>query len=185
MLRVQGTFTLAPGSPYYNALYFGGLTQGEAQAAAVAAASFWGHLDNALRADMAYTTGSEVELVDITSGQVTDVFSVTPADVDFTGTLEPLPPANQGLVRLRTNFFANGRRIRGRIFVPGPTEGWTSTGSVNGTTLTNLQDAVNLLIANGGAAGGLQVYSVTHHIAAPVVSGSPWTEFAVQRSRRD
>lgn len=184
MLRHTGVFDTAPGTPYYNSLYFIGSTAGEAVAAAEAAHDFWSHLGNALRTDMVWRSGTEVDLVDVATGQVTETFAVPSNTVEFSGTLEPLPPANQALIRLRTNAFENGRRIRGRIFVPGVTEAFTQTGVVQPGSLTLLQDAANLLITSGGAAGGLCVYSVTHRMFAQVSSASPWDQFAVQRSRR-
>lgn len=184
MLRVTGVFTGTPGSPMYNQLYFGGDTSGEAAAAANAADSFWGHLQNALDTRLEYTTGGEVEQVDPATGQIVDVHTITPQTVSFSGTGEPLPPATQGLLRLRTNNFVNGRRIRGRIFIPGVTELMTVDGQVITATQTLFTDAGNLLITNGAGAGGLIVYSPTHHQEAPVVAVSPWSQFAVQRSRR-
>lgn len=184
MLRVNGVFSGSNGAPMYNALYFGGLTSGEAGAAATAARSFWNHMANALNGQMAYTTGSEVDVVDPVTGQITSTFSITPQTVDFTGTGEVLPQATQGLVRLRTNTFINGRRVRGRIFIPGVTELMSTAGTPISGTQTLFQDAANLLITNGAGAGGLVVYSPTHGQSAPVVSASPWDQFAVQRSRR-
>lgn len=185
MLRYTSTFDTAPGTPYYNTLHFLGSTEGEAGAAAVAAHAFWDHLANALRTDMVWRGGLEVELVDVATGQTTDTFGVPANTVEFSGTLEPLPPANQALIRLRTSVFENGRRLRGRIFVPGVTEGFTTTGKVGAGSLTLLQDAGNLLLTEASGAGGLAVYSVTHRVVAGVDSCSPWDDFAVQRSRRD
>ena len=185
MLRVNGVFTGKPGAPYYNQLHFGGSTSLEAVAAANAADDFWNHMANALDTQMTWSSGPEVELVDIATGQVTDSFAITPETVDFTGTGEVLPYATQGLLRLRTNTFINGRRVRGRIFIPGVTEFMNTGGTVILATQTLFQDAGNLLLTSASGAGGLVVYSPTHREAAPVASCAPWDQWAVQRSRRD
>lgn len=186
MLRVTTVFVGAVGAPYYNQLYFGSATTADAQAAATAARQFWGNASNAMSTLISGTINPEVELVDPSTGQVTDVLNTVTTGISGSATGEPLPPANQGLIRLLTGTFVNGRRLRGRVFVPGPTETQASSGVPGSSYLDFCQDAIDALLTSGADAGGAQIYSPTHRVAANITSGNTWAGgYAVLRSRRD
>lgn len=186
MIRVTTRFIGMTGSPYYNTLYFGGATQGEADAAAAAARQFWGGCASGISTLLDGQVLSEVEFVDPATGQVTGTEATTTTAIEGFAAGEPLPPANQGLCRLLTNTFVNGRRLRGRVFVPGPTEAMSGGVAPTTTYLGYLNTAIGLLQSEGIAAGNAGVYSPTHRVFAPITSGTAWSEgWAVLRSRRD
>ena len=69
--------------------------------------------------------------VESTTGVLTGAFAGTdPASVVGTGTGDPLPRQTQGLVRLTTSTVIGGRRLRGRLFIPGPLESANTTGGL-------------------------------------------------------
>lgn len=185
MLRVTTVLTGAAGMPAYNNLYFGGLTAGEAQAAADAARAFWDDFAATLVGTFTANVESDVASVNPATGQTVEVFNTTTLPIAFTAAGDALPNATQGLIRLRTGDFVNGRELRGRIFIPRWPEAASAAGVPMAGSITLMDDAVNALIAAGSAAGDLAVYSTTHRQFSLVTSGNAWTEWAVLRSRRD
>lgn len=184
MLRVTTRLTGGTGGDQWNTVHFGGDTSGEAVAARDAVEDFWVALQAAIDGTYVAHIPADVERVDITTGQVIEEFPVTPFDVDMTASADPLPWMTQGLVRLRTTTFANGRRLQGRIFVPGPNEVQNTSGFPVAGYIANLQTAANALATSGSAAGGLVVYSPTHRVAAAVTTVSVAPYWSVLRSRR-
>lgn len=186
MLRTTTVWQGGIGAPYYNQLYFAGVTEGEANAAAAAARQFWGGLSNVIAAGETGLVNAEVEVVDPATGQVTATFQTTTTGMTGSASGESLPPANQGLARLLTNSFVNGRRVRGRVFIPSPTEAQALDGAPATAYVSFVNSALADLLSFGEAAGNLVVYSPTHRISAVVTDTSVWTSaYAVLRSRRD
>lgn len=184
MLRIRTTFTGTTGAPWLNTAYFLNPlnTQAEADAAVAAVAAFWGAVDARMNVAISWTTDPSVAIL-TTAGEQTGAWSTVPATGAGASATELLPPANQILVRLRTNTFVNGREIRGRWFIPGNTEADATAGLVTGAAIT----AVNLAAANlvADAASSWAVWSRATTTATAVVTGTAWNQFAVLRSRRD
>ena len=131
---------------------------------------------------MTYATDPSVADLAL-SGEQTGAFSTTPQTAVGQASGDPLPYATQGLMRLFTPSFINGRQIRGRAFIPGAVEA-ASTGAVPiAGYLTAVNSAGGALL--GGAAPQLAVWSRTHAAASAVASVSTWSQWAVLRSRRD
>ena len=185
MLRVTTRWTGVQGTPYWSTHYFGGVTEADATAAAAAVVNFWQDCAQVIVNLLTPTIQPEVELVETATGQTSGVFTVPTDEAPPTASGTPLPWANQGLLRWRTGVFIGGREIRGRTFIPGPTEDNNTQGDVppGYTNITNL--AASNLITAGAGAGSLVVYSRTHAQAAVVQSASTWDQWAVTRSRRD
>lgn len=182
MWRVRTDITGGPGGAELATHYFdvvGGLTAADANAAVGA---FWHTVRDLVHNAYTFSTESEVASVDIATGQVTGLTPVTA--IVWAGTVsgQPLPPASQGLIRWRTGTFVGGREIRGRTFLPGPTEEHNLTGVPNSDYITVANNAAAALIAASGTE--LMTYSRKNSDAAPVVSGSCWNQWAVLRSRR-
>lgn len=186
MLRTTTRFIGMTGAPYYNQLFFGGSTVGEAQAAADAARLFWGNCANGMSTLLEGQVLPEVVDIDPATGQQIDAFNTTTSIIDGFAAGETLPPANQGLVRFTTSTFVNGRRLRGRVFIPGPTEAMSSGQQPTATYLGYLTDAIDDLITASGPAGDLVIYSRTHLTAGVVTGGTGWgSGWGILRSRRD
>lgn len=183
MLRVQTVFTGVTGSPYYNRVYFDGFTMGDAAACHARVAGFWDAIKGYIAGGVQIAIEGDVEVVDVSNGQVTAVHNVTPATYNSSASGQALPWATQGLLRLRTGSWVNGREVRGRIFIPSPAELHSdSNGPVAGYR-NAVQSAVNSILQPGSNA--LIIWSPTHGLIRPVQSWQVWTEWAVLRSRRD
>lgn len=184
MLRFTTVHTGRPGSPYYTTLFSGGSTQGEADAGVDAIYDFWVDLQGLITAGLLSQVSPEVDVVDPATGLVTDTFTTTSAGSTSTGNA-PLPPATQGLIRLRTSTFVAGRRVLGHIFVPSLANDAQTIGEPSTAFLTGAQTAATDLATAMSGAGDLVVYSRTHLQEATVTGTSVWNRFAVLRSRRD
>lgn len=184
MLRVTCVHTGGAGAPYYSTFHFEGNSSGEATAGHAAVTSFWTELLEEINTLNNVTVNGEVDVVDALTGLTTGTFVVPATVVDCAGGAN-LPPSNQGLIRWRTGDFVGGKEIRGKTFIPLVPGEYSAAGIPAPTYLTALQAAADGLLADGAGAGGLTVYSPTHHQTALVTLGNPWTQFAVLRSRRD
>ena len=172
------------GAPYYSNFYWGGDTEGEAEAARDAAEAFWTSLVGDVYTAALGTLQGDVAQVDPVTGNTTAVFAGADRTIDFGGGA-PQSWATQGLIRWRTGVYANGREIRGRTFIPAvPTE-MNGNGAPNTPYINELTAAVAALMALQTAAGDLVVWSRANGSSPSVVSGTPWNQFAVLRSRRD
>lgn len=136
-----------------------------------------------IAAGIVYTLEPEVDIVEDSTGQVTGSLSATALSVTGTNGGAPLPHANQFLVRWRTGDFFNGRELRGRTFLPGPTVNGQLSGVPTAATIAAHNAAASALVADGTAL--LHIYSRHNLTSRRVTSGSLWTKFAVLRSRRD
>jgi hypothetical protein len=140
---------------------------------------------------------AEVPVLEAENGEIQSVFTTTGGSVDPTSADAALPWATQGLVRLATSGFVDGRRVRGRINIPGLGEASSDNGAPNVSIRTSLQASVDALISD--TAQTLAVWSRPRpeedppnpdkpaRLGAPfvVTSGSVWDKWAQLRSRRD
>lgn len=92
-----------------------------------------------------------------------------------------LPDATAVVLRWRSGFYFAGKPVNGRSFLPyGNTA--NGEGGVNGTTQSEMNTAGADFIT---AAEGFIVWSRTHGVTATVDTASTWSEYGVQRRRRD
>lgn len=142
------------------------------------------------------TTVATVErfgkLIDVATGQYMGDWGVPGATTPVVGTQAGtnVPNATQGLLRYTSAAIVNGRRLKGRTFVPGLAIAGDAGGEVNPTTRTGL-----LAMANEWRTAGLLIWhrpkrdresgEVTEPGQAVAPSGaSVWNEYAVLRRRR-
>jgi hypothetical protein len=128
MFRVITEIQGGSGGLQWSTMHFGGTTEGEAAAAALAAAAFWADIQDILSAAYQFHFDGEVLQVDPATNQITEVHLTAGWDRDGTAAGETLPWASQGLVRWRTGVYVAGRELRGRTFIPG----WTEASSGGG-----------------------------------------------------
>jgi hypothetical protein len=126
---------------------------------------------------------SEVQTVDEATNEVTAVDSFATADHVGTAAGDILPYTTQGLIQLKTSVFIGGRQLRGRIYVPAPTETLNSAGFPLSSYVGVLHDAVDDILGNTDAE--LAVYSRKHAALANVTAVSGWNNWAELRSRRN
>lgn len=185
LLRVRTQIGGSTQGPAVSNLFFAGSGSSDALAAHGAVADFWGDM---LGLMVNYTTllvEGEIAELDTASGQVIDVHSTDPVAHTGASASAALPPMTQGLLRFRTGVFRDGREVRGRIFIPGPTE--------EGNDIAKPTSSYRTTLASAGANLGSSqvVYSRPTSPEAgdggfELVSGrSVWEKWAVLRSRRD
>lgn len=181
MYRVRTTFDGVQGSPYLSTFYFSSAL-GSAQQAATAAGTFWNSVEPVMVSALNWTLERDVATIDAATGQTTAVTQVSANSGSGSAGAGPLPFSNQGLIRWRTGVFAGGREIRGRTFIPGPTE--TLSDEVPTAAYgTTINPAITALI--GDANSTLVVWSRANGVEEDVTSGDLWNSWAVLRSRRD
>lgn len=130
--------------------------------------------------------------VEDTTGQLVGAWSHSTQY--FTEGLEPeqpLPDASMALIRTETGQIIDGRRLRGRMFIPGLTTTAMANGNMAQATYDTMMSASGPLVSG---LLGLVVWgrprAATGNLpsriggSAPVIGRSVWTEFAVQRGRR-
>lgn len=186
MRKVVTVVTGVDGGPYYITGYFDPAV-GTAQQNAQAWHTFTlpGPTAGDIPIQTTYTTGPEVQIVEAATGNVVGVDTITPITITGTGNFDKEPPMTQFLVRWLTGFYAGGRQIRGRTFLPGVTNGAVNpnTGRPTDGARNGRQAAAQTLINSANAE--LLIWSRKNGQAVVVTSSSVWEKFAVLRSRRD
>ena len=184
MFRVRTTFTGVTGSPWLSTFYFDSETSGTAQQAATAAGTFWGAVDAFMDNSITWATEPDVAIVNAATGNVTSAVGITPVIGSGAATSDPLPYANQGLVRWLSGVYVGGRQIRGRTFVPGICENSVgASGTLGATEVAAFTAAGTALIADANA--DLEIWSPTLGQSVTASIATTWSQFAVLRSRRD
>lgn len=131
---------------------------------------------------------TEVRLIDEVTGLLTGTETFgAPIEVDgVSAASQVVPDVCQGLVSFTTGVVRNGRRVRGRTFIPGMADARTTvTGELSAAMMGFLNAYGTELI---GGTNKLKVYSrpsATLAGAATTVNArTAWSEFATQRRRR-
>lgn len=184
LIRTKTVWTGSAGAPYYTENYWqGDADVAHANDAILALNAFFFTLAGYVTNTLSYTIDGDVDVIDISTGQITSVLAGTP--VTFTGSAsgEKLPPFTQGLLRMTTGLYLAGRQVRGRMFLPGMVETSNTAAGVPLTAMVTAIDAAGVTLAADSA--GFSVYSRTRHAAATVTGATMWTQWASLRSRRD
>jgi hypothetical protein len=196
MYRVTTTFSGVPvAGGGVNRLYFstGG---GTAQQAATAVVTWWNGVKDVIDDGLTMTVSSTVDTVNIENGDLEGQDAVTGSVITGTASEDPLPPQIQGVVRLLTGSFSHGSQIRGRIYIPGLTEGDTLGGTWQSTRAGLVTTAAAALIASANAELVVWRRPIVFNPPtetrdsrdgefAGVTSAALWEKFASLRSRRD
>lgn len=155
---------------------------GDAQSAADAARTFFDAIKGGLQTGQFVRVDPEVFEVNVGTGKVEGATTITSTQVTGTNSDDVLPQATQLLVRWRTGQFIDGRELRGRTFIPGYVQGASSAA---GEVATTTQGTVNTAAATLVGNSDFGIWSPTNAVFATATSGICWTEWAVQRGRRD
>lgn len=156
---------------------------GTATQCVTAVAAFMGAVDNQMSNTVVWQTESDVATLDTQSGQLESITSTTPQTGQGALAGEILPPATQGLLRLRTDVIVGGRLLRGRLFLPGMTETNNDGGGPLAALRTAIDAAAATLIAD--ANSNWQVWGKTSGSQGAITSATLWTKWGILRSRRD
>jgi len=185
-MRVRTGFTGGMVGAGLNTAYFFTATANatSAQAAVDRMRDFWTAMNSSMNVNLSWNVQGIVQVFDAATGDTTSEISVTPRTGAGTVSGDPLPFANQGLLRLTSVTFVGGRRVQGHWNIPGPSEGANTAGGVPlASYITVLQNAGTA--AATGADPALAVWSRKHGILAIVASTVAVGKWAVLRSRRD
>jgi len=185
LLRVRTVISLPNGDFGLNTAYFSGETGPAATDAAAGMRAFWVALAPGMFAASQAIVQPEVEVINAETGAIFDSHAVSVPLVQGTGTGPALPAVAQGLLRLITDDYKNGRRVRGRWFIPAALEA-ESDATPATAFRTRLNTAIGVLIADNTHT--LSIWSRptpetagSQHI---VSGGNAWTQWASLRSRR-
>lgn len=181
LFRVQPVWTGGPGLPGTNTLYGseGDVAVTDMRTELEAFYGVW--CDNHCSDDITVTIPSTGDIIDHDTGGLVGVWtSGSPIVIPGTQSTERLALADQVLVSLLTDSIFGGRRLRGRIFLPGGTQGANDNGVVDPGVISSMYDAAQTCFVDDFA-----VYSPTNTEWATVTATSIWDQFAVLRSRRD
>lgn len=154
----------------------------DAQTTASAVTNFLNGVDTYVHTTQLMRVDPEVEQINVATGQVEGVATVTSAQVAGLASGTPVPQLAQALIRWRTGQFVSGRELRGRTFIPGITSTHVSAaGEPTSALISGLAgEATNFI-----GSTDVGVWSPTHSVFFEAVSATVWTEFASMKSRRD
>lgn len=131
-----------------------------------------------------FTIDPAIREFDPVTGQTTGFQSIPGPDVwEVAGTAPGaarFADATAALIQWRTSVVAGGRLIRGRTFIPFLTTNAATGGNPGAGTISTLTSASEIM-----RGGGFAVWSRTNGVLTPVTTSTVWSEFAVQRGRRD
>lgn len=187
MLRVRTTFnaTVINGGGL-NTAYFscpGGETSIKAQAAVDLMRDFWTAIAGRISAGNLITVSGVVDSINAGTGDLENSYGVTARTLNGSGAGDVLPAQVNGLLALNTITFLNGRRVRGRWFLPTPVEADSTNGIPTAAYATAVNAAVPALLAS--ADPRLVIWSRDQGANSPVTSGVCAAKWGSLRSRRD
>lgn len=150
--RVRTVFTGVPGTPWYSNLYFDGDDTGTIAGVHALVVDFWDAIAGLQSGDVVWTVESTVVTLNEEGGQVEAYTEIGAATGDGAGDpATALPWQTQALIRLNTDGVRAGRRVLGRIFVPGLLESQNESGVLSGALVSALQGAIDGLVTGAAA----------------------------------
>lgn len=183
MYRVKTQLVGGVGGDQLTTMYFDDSGTLTAQHAADAVRLFWNQVQPRISSQYTAFILPEVDTIDQSTGHPIGSTGTTTAPVVMGDAGDPLPWATQGLIEWSTGFYLGGRQVRGKTFIPGPTETWSTNGAPIAGYQSACAAAVTALI--GDVLSDFGVYSRKNRQFISATSGSAWTKWAVLRSRRD
>lgn len=183
MLRVRVNWT-GPSAPLVSTHYFFAATEDAAAAtsAHIAVATFWFAVRAHISTGFSYTVSPLVDRLTVTGEIIGRLVAANAASSSGTNAGDALPPQNQGVVTWHSGIFVAGVEIRGRTFIPGPTETDNSGGNPVSAYNSDIAAAAAAMIADANTA--LSVWSKTHSSLSATQSGVMATGWRVLRGRR-
>lgn len=200
MLRVRTLLTGVAGSPWYVNTYHFGSDQADADNATARVRVFWDTIKAKIVSGVTIQVQTDVADVAEVDGEITTYLSSPTLPVTATGSGLPLPFSNQALVRLGTDAVARGRRVQGRLLIPGYVTGEsTFTGTPTAGSISSTNAAAAPLRTPGGtgalgvwhrplytpSVGSLPPVLIDPGQFHPATSAIMQPKWAVLRSRRD
>jgi hypothetical protein len=150
----------------------------------------WVSIAPRLSSTISFVFDQTVLAIEATTGVLTGSFTAAPALTVVGGSAsEPLPRQTQGLIRWGTASVIGGRRVRGRLFVPGVQEGDNDgTGSPVSAFVSALTTAGATVFIAGATSSEACVWhrpvGGTGGASPDITAASGSPTWAVLRSRR-
>lgn len=183
--RVTLTWTGLSGGPYFTQLFFGH-NPGAAENTSAHVHEWVMTTRGLWVTGLTCTQNTEQDIIDtVTGGTVQTDVATAKVAVAGQAASEVLPFATQGVIKLQTAQFNEGRRLQGRIFIPGPAEGSSVNGAPEPGYLSTLNTTAATLISHSQPDGPWAVYSRRYKGWASVSGASGWNKWGSQRRRRD
>lgn len=152
MYRVRTIFTGTPVGDGLGTVHFDA-SAGTPGGAVTAWATFLGNLSANFYQFQDVTVSGEVDLINEVTGALVDSTVGPDFPVATNNTGNALPPATQGFIRMGTGVVVNGRRLRGRFFVPGLCEDINvAGGGIDAAFIDGVNDALEILVASPTAS---------------------------------
>lgn len=184
MLRFVVVMTGKPGSPWVATHFLNGVTQEDANQGMAQVNALWTGLGTQMATGVTITIDSFVAVVDPVTGDVTGGFTATgPYTTQSSNAATPVPNSSQGLAIWDTGFYALGRRVRGKTFIPRLIANYvTANGQVDPGAITTIKGFTDTFVA-----GPLDVLVWSRKLgrALPVTTSIVSDEWAILASRRD
>ena len=157
-----------------------------AQSAADAALSLWDGFADIMSNRVTWTQDAIVSQIDSETGDVFGVSPITALSSSGVSSTDPVTQASQALIQWRTGVYLNSREVRGRTFIPGILETYSTNGELDAGIIAGKADEIQGFLDSSG------VVPVVWHRPSPlgpgsqhvISSGALWHEFAVLRGRR-
>lgn len=130
MIRIDVVYTGLEGMPAVNGLYFAGDNQTAADEAAAAVSGWITDLQPVFSTSVSVDVSNTATQINEATGTIVDFHAVDGATIQGTSTADPLPIGTSAIFRFRTNAVVRGRRLQGRVFLPGMTESMVPAGGV-------------------------------------------------------
>lgn len=182
--KVDVVWAGLPGAPFFTQFMFEHQA-GQATPTAVAVRAFLQTFFAQLATGLTAQVQPEQTVIDVVTGHPTALETASPQSVvTYSQTGTPLPWTSQLVLRLATSQYNAGRRLRGRLFIPGAMMGMDNNGGVASATQTMVNGAAQTLITSSSSSGKWAVWSRRHLSWASVDAGTCWDQFGVLRSRR-
>lgn len=156
---------------------------GSVSQAVTSVVDFLNSTEDQRSSSLTWSCGGDIDTLNVGTGTLEATESFAPATGTGTASGDILPPATQGLLRIYTTQIVSGRLLRGRIFLPGAVESFSTLGRPVAAYGTDYNNAAATMISDSNSAWS--VWSRTHGTLATVDSAQVWTEWATLRSRRD
>lgn len=181
MYRVVQVATGVAGGPFYITGYFDSQI-GTAQQAADAWRALTGPTAGTFTTPLRYESIVSVDLVDPGNGDIQSVVPVSVGSLQFTSTVEKLPPTTTLLLRWRTGVYIGGREVRGRTNLSGFNEGQSDSGVPSSVILSEYLGKMNAMLSNVNVRHVVWSRKAGEHYQSTVPG--VWNQWAVLRSRR-
>lgn len=183
VLRYRVTHTGIAGTPYLSTFHADS-TVTTASALRDGVQAFWASTADRRVSDLISLGEAQVDELDPGTGALIGSSAVASFNVPATGSGSAAPAATQGLLRIGTNTILGGRRIEGKLFLPGVRQNdVTGLGLVLLAYRTAYENAAaDLRSATGN---GWCVWTRANGGTVTTSQASVWEQFAVLRSRRD